>query len=187
MKTITAPSWRRLAKGTDVPAPSRTPKARVKRPVRMQPTCCSPLAIQTCATQAAALPEVVHPLGPAHQAMVRGNLGKQSHDAGWGQCFQILSSKAKWAGQRVIAVDPRFTSQRCRVCSHTKKGNRASQANFRGLSCGHTENADVNAAKNISAQGGCLVTQRLSTETVCREKTRPASALTALKGLAQLT
>ncbi|GBF06520.1 transposase, IS605 OrfB family [Deinococcus aerius] len=107
------------------------------------------------------------------KGMAQGKLGKQIHDVGWGQFFQILSSKAEEAGRRVLAVDPRFTSQRCRVCGHTEKGNRASQANFRCLSCGHSENADVNAAKNILAQGLRFVAQRTSLEDACHEKPRP--------------
>lgn len=108
------------------------------------------------------------------KGMTQGNLGKQIHDVGWGQFFQILSSKAAEAGRRVIAVDPRFTSQRCRVCGHTERGNRASQATFKCLSCGHAENADVNAAKNILRQGLAVVAQRTSLEDACPEKPRPS-------------
>jgi len=107
------------------------------------------------------------------KGMARGNLSKQIHDVGWGQFFQILASKAEWAGKRVVAVDPRFTSQRCRMCGHTEQGNRASQANFRCLSCGHTENADVNAAKNILSKGQAFVAQRTSQEDACHEKPLP--------------
>ncbi|MFB9994793.1 RNA-guided endonuclease InsQ/TnpB family protein [Deinococcus oregonensis] len=111
------------------------------------------------------------------KGMAQGNLGKQIHDVAWGQFFQILSGKAAWAGRRVVAVDPRLTSQRCHVCGHTERGNRASQANFRCLSCGHTENADVNAAKNILAQGLRFVAQRISLEIACHEKPRPLGLL----------
>ncbi|WP_027460245.1 RNA-guided endonuclease InsQ/TnpB family protein [Deinococcus murrayi] len=65
-----------------------------------------------------------------------------------GFLFQ-LSSKAESAGRRVIAVDPRDTSQRCHACGHTGKENRVNQATFRCVQCGHTANADHNAAKNI--------------------------------------
>lgn len=41
------------------------------------------------------------------KGMAQGNLGKQIHDVGWGQFFQILASKAEWAGKRVEA--PAFT------------------------------------------------------------------------------
>lgn len=107
------------------------------------------------------------------KGMAKGNLSRQIHDVGWGQFFEILASKAEWAGKRVVAVDPRFTSQRCRVCGHTERGNRTGQANFRCLSCGHAENADVNAAKNILAQGLRFVAQRTSLEDACPEKPRP--------------
>ncbi|WP_019588366.1 RNA-guided endonuclease InsQ/TnpB family protein [Deinococcus apachensis] len=107
------------------------------------------------------------------KGMAQGNLGKQIHDVAWGQFFQILSSKAVEAGRRVIAVDPRHTSQRCRVCGHTERGNRASQANFRCLNCGHAENADVNAAKNVLSMGQAFVAQRTSLEDACHEKPRP--------------
>lgn len=108
------------------------------------------------------------------KGLSRGNLGKQIHDVGWGQFFQVLSSKAAEAGRRVVAVDPRFTSQRCRICGHTERGNRTGQANFRCLSCGHAENADVNAAKNILSMGQAFVAQRTSLEDACHEKPQAA-------------
>ncbi|GBF05285.1 transposase, IS605 OrfB family [Deinococcus aerius] len=107
------------------------------------------------------------------KGMTQGNLGGQIHDVGWGQFFRLLSSKAAEAGRRVVTVDPRFTSQRCRVCGHTERGNRVTQANFRCMSCGHTENADVNAAQNILSLGQAFVAQRISTEIACPEKPRP--------------
>jgi transposase len=46
-------------------------------------------------------------------------------------------------------VDPRYTSQACAECGTIDKGNRLDQATFACLHCGHTDNADVNAARNI--------------------------------------
>jgi len=51
----------------------------------------------------------------------------------------------------VEKVDPAFTSQRCSVCGHISAGSRKSQALFACVACGHTSNADVNAAWNIAA------------------------------------
>lgn len=45
------------------------------------------------------------------------------------------------------------TSRRCSQCSHTDKDNRPSQAVFADTACGHTANADINAAVNIAARG----------------------------------
>ena len=49
--------------------------------------------------------------------------------------------------------DPRHTSQTCNKCSHVARENRESQAIFKCVSCGHFDNADVNAAKNILVRG----------------------------------
>lgn len=53
----------------------------------------------------------------------------------------------------VITVDPRFTSQQCHACGHTSLDNRESQAVFICQKCGHHDNADTNAAKNILRRG----------------------------------
>nr|WP_189008998.1 RNA-guided endonuclease TnpB family protein [Deinococcus malanensis] len=82
-------------------------------------------------------------------AMGRGNLARSIHDVGWGQFFSLLSQKAEWAARKVVRVDPRYTSQRCNACGHTCRENRASQSRFRCVACGHMDNADLNAARNI--------------------------------------
>ncbi|WP_462165373.1 zinc ribbon domain-containing protein, partial [Frankia sp. AiPs1] len=59
---------------------------------------------------------------------------------------------------RVEKIPAAFTSQRCPACGQVAPGNRESQAVFRCATCGHTANADVNAAVNIAA--GRAVTAR---------------------------
>lgn len=63
----------------------------------------------------------------------------------------FLEYKAKLSGIPVIPIDPHYTSQQCSVCGHIAKENRKTQASFECLNCGHTENADYNASKNIRA------------------------------------
>ena len=53
----------------------------------------------------------------------------------------------------MVLVDPRHTSQTCNKCLHVARENRESQAIFKCVSCGHFDNADVNAAKNILVRG----------------------------------
>lgn len=60
-----------------------------------------------------------------------------------------LEYKAAWRGKQVIAVDPKYTSRTCPSCGHKSKDNRKKQAIFECVECGHIDNADVNAAKNI--------------------------------------
>jgi IS605 OrfB family transposase len=77
----------------------------------------------------------------------RGQRGRHGKWA-FGQ-LRAFVDKARLAGVPVLVVDPRNTSRRCSVCGWVEKGNRVSQSVFRCRSCGHGENADLNAAKNI--------------------------------------
>jgi len=66
----------------------------------------------------------------------------------------LLGYKAALRGVRVVAVDPRHTSQGCPRCGHVSKANRRSQALFRCQSCGFQHNADWVAAHNIAQRAG---------------------------------
>ena len=49
-----------------------------------------------------------------------------------------------------VSITPAsYTSQTCNVCGYIDKSNRPNQHTFRCKNCGHTDNADFNAAKNI--------------------------------------
>lgn len=52
-------------------------------------------------------------------------------------------------GVTTTEVQAAYTSQMCAHCGYTDKKNRQSQAKFKCQCCGHTCNADVNAAFNI--------------------------------------
>jgi putative transposase len=62
----------------------------------------------------------------------------------------FVDYKARLAGIPVVLVDPAYTSQACFACKHVDRANRKSQSEFLCVACGHTQNADVNAAKNIA-------------------------------------
>jgi len=64
-----------------------------------------------------------------------------------------IEYKAKLRGVPVIAVNPRNTSRQCSVCSHIAKANRKSQSEFVCQNCGHSDNADFNASRNIRVRG----------------------------------
>jgi putative transposase len=94
--------------------------------------------------------------------MVRNHhLAKSIHDAGWAAFLSILAAKAAYAGRRVVAVPPAYTSQTCSGCGVIVQ---------KGLSirwhscpdCGTSLHRDHNAARNIerlgqSRQGGVAV------------------------------
>ena len=79
-------------------------------------------------------------------------LAKSIADASWSSFVSILGNKAEEAGCRVIKVPPRFTTQRCSACGETVRKTlsvRIHRCDF----CGHVEDRDVNAAKNILRAG----------------------------------
>ncbi len=76
-------------------------------------------------------------------------LAKSISDASWGQLIEQVRYKAENAGRTLIQINPAYTSQTCRICGYCEKANRKTQAVFECVKCYHTENADLNAAKNI--------------------------------------
>jgi putative transposase len=83
------------------------------------------------------------------------HLAKSISDAGWGQFLSILAAKAAYAGRRVVAVPPAYTSQTCSGCGVIVS---------KGLSvrwhscpdCGTSLHRDHNAARNIERAGQAL-------------------------------
>lgn len=77
------------------------------------------------------------------------NLNRVLSDVGLYSLGAKLKYKADWIGKNVVTVDPKFTSQKCSKCGNINKLNRQSQSKFKCVRCGHTMNADLNAAINI--------------------------------------
>jgi IS605 OrfB family transposase len=69
------------------------------------------------------------------------------------QLRNYITYKAQLFGVPLTIVPARYTSQTCNECGHCAKANRRSQSLFFCMSCGHTENADFNASKNIAKLG----------------------------------
>lgn len=66
---------------------------------------------------------------------------------------QKIEYKAKENNIEVIKVNPAYTSKRCNKCGCINDENRDcknNQEKFKCVECGHTDNADVNASKNIA-------------------------------------
>jgi putative transposase len=84
-----------------------------------------------------------------NQASAKSGLNRSLLDAGIGGLYTMLEAKAQERGRLVKRVNPAHTSQACSVCGAIDKASRLSQSLFRCTACGHTEHADVNAAKNI--------------------------------------
>jgi len=79
---------------------------------------------------------------------------QRNRHAGWSflQLRSFVSYKATLAGVALILIDPRNTSRTCNACGHCEKANRKTQSEFECRQCGHSANADLNAARNIRAK-----------------------------------
>jgi putative transposase len=90
---------------------------------------------------------------PGRNVAAKSGLNKAILDQGWGMFRTMLEYKQLWRGGMVIAVPPQYTSQTCAECGHVSPENRVMQAVFSCVACGHTDHADVNAARVILAVG----------------------------------
>ncbi|WP_261575603.1 RNA-guided endonuclease InsQ/TnpB family protein [Frankia gtarii] len=94
-------------------------------------------------------PGVFLPNGQA----AKSGLNRSIHDAGWGVFLGVLRAKAESAGRVVVEVNASHTSQPCAACDHVAEKNRPTRAEFACVQCGHTADADENAAVNILRAG----------------------------------
>jgi putative transposase len=87
------------------------------------------------------------------EGIARGRLAKSTHDAGWASFLNILSYKAEEAGTRVVAVDPRNTTQASSSCGAVAEVRKTLSDRIHACPCGYVADRDVNAARNILSLG----------------------------------
>lgn len=90
---------------------------------------------------------------PGKMVKAKSGLNRAILSQGWSEFFRQLEYKQSWNSGMLVKISPHNTSTRCACCDHVCKENRRNQSSFKCISCGHSENADVNAAKNIKAAG----------------------------------
>ncbi len=79
----------------------------------------------------------------------RGEGQRRLHSWSFAQFRSFLGYKAQEAGMRVVAIDPRHTSQTCSKCGFQSRSNRKTQSLFLCRECAYSLNADLNASYNI--------------------------------------
>jgi putative transposase len=82
----------------------------------------------------------------------KAGLNKSIQDAGWGRFLSILTCKAAWAGKRVEAVNPAYTSQDCSGCGERIQKSLSVRTHV-CPACGLILDRDENAARNIQWRG----------------------------------
>ena len=86
---------------------------------------------------------------PGRNVKAKSCLNRSILDQGWSMFATMLRYKLAERGGQLVEVDPAYTSQTCAKCGSIDRANRQDQATFSCVACGHTDNADVNAARNI--------------------------------------
>jgi putative transposase len=85
-------------------------------------------------------------------ARQKAGLNKSIQDAGWRHFLTILAYKAAWAGKRVEAVSPAYTSQEYSGCGEIVEKSLSVRTHV-CMNCGLILDRDANAAKNIQRLG----------------------------------
>lgn len=84
---------------------------------------------------------------PGRNVKSKSGLNRKILASAWGTLELCLNHKME-----VRHVNPAYTSQTCHQCGHVDKDSRK-QTDFKCTTCGHADDADVNAALNILAFG----------------------------------
>ena len=81
-------------------------------------------------------------------------LAKAIADVGWGELLRQLEYKARWYGRTVVAINRWYpSSKRCVACGHELESLSLAVRAWTCPSCGTVHDRDVNAARNIKAEG----------------------------------
>lgn len=110
-----------------------------------------------------------------HGKNVKARLGlnRAILDQGWGEFARQVGYMLAWRFGMIVLVPSAYTSQKCSCCGHIEEANRKAEK-FCCLQCGHAENADVNAARNIETARGCL-------SCLCSDHTTYSSVMRAVR------
>ena len=81
-------------------------------------------------------------------------LNRSILEQNWGQFIQQLKYKAESAGGELVKVNPKNTTQRCSACGALPQVKLTlADRWYHCTACGHSEDRDINAAKNILLEG----------------------------------
>jgi putative transposase len=99
---------------------------------------------------------------------VKVKKAQRAKHSSWGfyELRSFIQYKAKQKGVSVVLINPAYTSRTCSECGCSDKANRKSQSDFACKDCGHSENADYNAAKNIRHLGLLSIQPMVSAKAV---------------------
>ena len=81
------------------------------------------------------------------------HLAKAIANASWYLFRQMLDYKCKWYGKRLVAINPKYTSQVCSMCGYPSGKKPLEIREWTCPQCGTHHDRDINAAVNILHRG----------------------------------
>lgn len=86
--------------------------------------------------------------------MKNRSLSKSIQDAGWGEFVRQLEYKSIWYGRKLIKVGRFYPSSKaCSCCGWFNQSLKLGNRTWECVGCGEVHDRDLNAAKNILAEG----------------------------------
>lgn len=87
---------------------------------------------------------------PGENVALKSTYNRAILRSGWGQLMQFTDYKIKWVGGQISKVPPMDITRECSECGHIAKENiHKHNRMFKCISCGHVDDLDTNAAKNV--------------------------------------
>ena len=116
---------------------------------------------------------------PGRNVKAKSGLNRSILDQRWGMFAVVLDYKLSERGGELVLVyvDPVYTSQACAECGSIDAANRKDQATFICIHCGHADNADTNAARNILQARALAVEPPKRTLRRVGKRKQPAEAI----------
>lgn len=92
-----------------------------------------------------------------NNASAKSGLNRALLGVGLHRLETYITYKARRDGKAVFKINPQNTSRECAACGHIHADNRRSQSSFVCQRCGHSDNADRNAARVIKKRAIQLI------------------------------
>jgi putative transposase len=110
----------------------------------------------------------------AVSGLARTWLAKSVHDVGWATLVRLIEEKAARCHRQVVKVGRWFpSSQLCSTCGHRDESKPLDVRSWTCTACGTEHDRDVNAARNILAEGRRLAAGLADNANACRGDVRP--------------
>jgi putative transposase len=100
--------------------------------------------------------------------LARTKLARSIHDAGWSTLVRLIVEKAEHHGRAVVRIGRAFpSSQLCSACGRRDGPKPLAVRSWTCTACGTAHDRDLNAARNVLAEGQRIAAGRAEIENAC--------------------